>query len=124
RVLSLRALRQVLSDRRNPRGDAGGLMTPRHAAIAWTLAGNTIYAGCQWAMLVVIAKLGSSEAVGAFALAFAVTAPVVMLSSLQLRVVQATDARGQFEFGHYLALRLVTIAVAWPACVTAGCFGG
>ena len=97
-------------------------MTPLRAAIAWTLLGNTIYAACQWAMLVVVAKLASAESVGSFALAFAVTAPVMMLSNLQLRAVQATDARDQFAFGHYLALRIVTIAGAVLACVSIGWF--
>ena len=60
-------------------------------AVAWTFAGNTIYAACQWAMLVIVAKLGSADAVGVFALAFAVTAPVMLLTGLQLRAVQATD---------------------------------
>jgi O-antigen/teichoic acid export membrane protein len=98
-------------------------MTPLRAAIAWTLAGNTIYAACQWSMLVVVAKLASAESVGSFALAFAVTAPLMMLSNLQLRAVQATDARNQFAFGHYLALRLITIGVALPACLWVAYFG-
>src|SRR5262249_54015187 len=98
-------------------------MTPLRTAVAWTVAGNTIYAGCQWAMLMVIAKLGSADAVGAFALAFAVTAPVMMFSSLQLRVVQATDAQAEFAFGHYLAVRLVTTGAALLVCACAGWFG-
>jgi O-antigen/teichoic acid export membrane protein len=83
----------------------------------WTLAGNMVYSICQWGMLVVIARLGSPEKVGLFALAFAVTGPLVMSSNLQLRVVQATDARGEFLFGHYLALRLMTITTALIAIV-------
>src|SRR5439155_16556456 len=75
-------------------------------------------------MLVVVAKLGSADSVGAFALAFAVTAPLMMLSNLQLRVVQATDARNQFAFGHYLALRLATLGVALTACMWMGYVGG
>jgi O-antigen/teichoic acid export membrane protein len=98
-------------------------MRPFSAPVAWTLAGNTIYAGCQWAMLVVIAKLGSADALGSFALAFALTAPVMMLSGLQLRAVQATDAQHQFEFGHYLALRLITTGAALLVCLVAGLFG-
>src|SRR5947209_14419504 len=77
------------------------------ANFSWTFIGNIVYAGCQWAMLVVLAKLGSPELVGRFALGFAVTAPVVMLTNLQLRGVQATDARQEHRFGEYLALRLV-----------------
>ena len=73
----------------------------------WTLAGNLIYAACQWGMLSALAKLGSAAVVGQFALGLAITAPVFMLTNLQLREVQATDARSEYEFGHYFSLRLV-----------------
>lgn len=97
-------------------------MTMLRSSIAWTLAGNTVYAGCQWAMLVAVAKLGSAESVGFFALAFALTSPLMVLSNLQLRAVEATDARGEFAFGHYFALRLVTIGAALLVCLLLGCF--
>jgi len=63
-------------------------------------------------MLVVLAKLTSPEMVGRFALGLAVTAPIIMLSQLQLRGVQATDAKDEYTFGQYLGLRLVTTAMA------------
>jgi O-antigen/teichoic acid export membrane protein len=78
---------------------------------AWTLAGNAIYAACQWGMLVSIAKLGTPAMLGQFALGLAVTAPVFMLTGLNLRVVLATDARGEYRLGHYLAPRLLGTAV-------------
>lgn len=78
----------------------------------WNLAGNVVYAGCQWGILVVLAKLTSPEMVGRFALGLAVTAPIIMLSQLQLRGVQATDAKDEYTFEHYLGLRLVTTALA------------
>jgi O-antigen/teichoic acid export membrane protein len=71
-----------------------------------------IYAVCQWGMLVVLAKLGTPETVGQFALGLAVTAPVIMLANLGLRSVQATDARQIYTFGHYLGLRLVSVILA------------
>lgn len=74
--------------------------------------GNIAYAGCQWGILVILAKLTSPEMVGRFALGLAVTAPIIMLSNLQLRGVQATDARGEYLFGHYLGLRLITTLLA------------
>lgn len=83
------------------------------ANFAWTLAGNVVYAGCQWAMLVVLAKLGTPQIVGQFALALAITAPVLMFTNLQLRQVQATDARAEYPFADYLALRLVTTGLAF-----------
>ena len=91
---------------------------------SWTLVGNIVYAGCQWGMLAVIAKRSSPEMVGRFALGLAVTAPIMLLASLKLRSVQATDALGEYCFGHYLGLRLLTTPVALLAiiglCLKAG----
>jgi len=80
---------------------------------AWTFLGNVVYAACQWGMLVSLAKLGTPEMVGQFALGLAVGAPVMMLANLQLRSVQATDARNEYQFGDYLALRLATTTLAF-----------
>jgi O-antigen/teichoic acid export membrane protein len=79
---------------------------------SWTFVSNVVYAGCQWGMLVVLAKLGSPEMVGQFTLGLAVTAPVLMFTKLHLRAVQATDARNQFIFGDYLGLRLISTGLA------------
>ena len=76
-------------------------------SVAWTLAGNLTYALCQWGMLAVLAKSGDAAAAGQFALGLAVAAPVFMLTNLQLRGAQATDARLEFRFSHYFTLRLL-----------------
>ncbi len=81
-------------------------LTLRHN-FSWTFIGNAVYAGCQWGMLVVLAKLGSPEMVGKFTLGLAITAPVIMFTNLQLRTVQATDAKRQYLFSDYLGLRLL-----------------
>ncbi len=60
----------------------------------------------------VLAKLGSPEQVGQFALGMAVCAPVWLFSNLHLREVQATDATRESGFGEYLALRLATAFTA------------
>ena len=82
------------------------------ANFVWTFAGNVIYAGCQWLMLVVLAKLGKPEMVGQYALALAVTAPVLMFASLDMRTVIATDAKGEYRFTEYLGMRLLTTVLA------------
>jgi O-antigen/teichoic acid export membrane protein len=82
------------------------------ANFVWSLLGNVVYAACQWGILVVLAKFGSPVLVGEFALALAVTAPVMIFASLSLRNVQATDARGEYEFADYLSLRGVATALA------------
>jgi len=76
------------------------------------ISGNVFYAGCCWGILVALAKLGSAKMVGQFVLGLAIVDPVVTFANLQLRIVLATDAKGEYHFGHYLGLRLVTSAVA------------
>ena len=82
------------------------------ANFSWTFVGNVINAGCWFAMTIVLAKLGSPEHLGQFALGLATTAPIFMFASLRLRDVQATDAKQEYRFGDYFALRLITTAVS------------
>lgn len=91
---------------------------------SWTFVGNVVYAASQWGMLVAIAKIGTPEMVGQFALALAVTAPVIMLANLQLRSIQATDAKREYTFGDYLGLRLITTLLAVIFIVFISFFGG
>jgi O-antigen/teichoic acid export membrane protein len=83
----------------------------------WFLAGNVAYTLAQWGMVVLVARLGTVQSVGIFALAFAVCAPVVMLANLRLRFVQASDVRHENAFAEYLALRMVTTIMALAAIV-------
>src|SRR5690606_6566465 len=79
---------------------------------SWTFAGNVVYAASQWGMLVVLARVGTPEMVGQFALGLAVTAPIILFANLALRQVQATDARREYAFGEYFGLRIVTTLLA------------
>ncbi len=82
------------------------------ANFSWTFVGNVINAASWFAMTIVLAKLGSPEHVGQFALALATTAPIFMFATLRLRDVQATDSKQEYLFGDYFALRLITTALA------------
>lgn len=114
----------------NPTKGEGELQPVRTAVplslrrnFVWTFVGNVVYAGCQWAMLVVLAKLGSPVQVGQYSIGLAVTAPIIMLANLQLRGVQATDARDEYTFGQYLSLRLVTTCCAFVIISTIALLG-
>ena len=63
---------------------------------------------CQWGMLVVLTKLLSAVEVGYYSLALAITSPIVVFTTLQLRSVQVTDTKNEFYFQDYLGVRLVT----------------
>jgi len=78
----------------------------------WTYVGNMVYSVSQWGILMVLAKLGSSELVGAFALAMAINLPITMLCGLSLNALQVTDAKEAYAFGHYLGLRIIGVTVA------------
>ncbi|MGE0267510.1 MAG: oligosaccharide flippase family protein [Candidatus Omnitrophota bacterium] len=88
------------------------LLTPTKINFLWMMLANGIYALCQWGMLIVLAKLGSPEIVGQFALGIAITAPVIMIANMQLRGVQATDARKEYFLADYMAVRIASTAVA------------
>ena len=100
-----------------------GVSTLRHN-FSWTLVGSVMYAACQWAMLVALAKVGSARMVGEFALALAVTTPVILMTNLNLRVVQATDVQNDYSFRDYFVVRSVMLVIAVTAiallCLTFG----
>jgi O-antigen/teichoic acid export membrane protein len=79
---------------------------------SWTLAGNIVYAACQWGMLIVLAKLGGPLMVGQFALGLSICAPIMLFAGMSLKTVQASDVRLQYTFADYFGLRLITTGVA------------
>lgn len=91
---------------------------------SWTLAGNLVYALCQWATIVVIARLGSPELVGRFSLGYAIATPVFMFAGLQLRTLQVTDARGESSFADYMGVQLATNVFALLIVGVIAAFGG
>ncbi len=90
---------------------------------AWVLAGNVVFAGCQWGMIVALAKMGSTLMVGQFSLGLAIATPILMFTNLHLRTVQATDARQFYCFGEYFRLRAVMTLAGLAVIVVVACFG-
>lgn len=83
------------------------------ADFSWMLSGNVVYSACQWGIILALAKLGSAEQVGMYALGMAVCAPIVLFANLQLRTLLASDVRDEFRFGHYLAFRFGSLLLAF-----------
>jgi O-antigen/teichoic acid export membrane protein len=79
-----------------------------------------IAAGAQWSLLILLAKLGSVEEVGEFALASAIAAPVFMLADLNLRAYLATDAREEFDFSTYFTCRVGAVGLAFITILLVG----
>ena len=94
------------------------------ANFAWTFIGNLIFSGCQWAILVILARFGTPDIVGQFALGLAICTPILIFSNLQLRVIQATDVEDKYSFGDYFWLRLVTTGLFFLIIAGITSFGG
>jgi O-antigen/teichoic acid export membrane protein len=80
---------------------------------SWTLVGNAVYAGGQFGILMLLAKLLRPELVGQYALGLAIVYPVMMFTNLQLRQVMTSGSRKDVHFGNYLTLRLLTTSSAF-----------
>lgn len=94
------------------------------ANFRWAFAGNVVYAACQWAMLSVLARLGTAEAVGQFVLGLSIAAPIMALTMLQLRSVQVTDVHEAFTFADYFGTRIVWTIAGLIAIVVCASVGG
>lgn len=71
----------------------------------WSLGGNTVYNLAQWLLLVALARLTNTEAVGQFGLSLAIAAPVYLAVGLNLRIVIATDSGTRWRLIDYMRLR-------------------
>lgn len=89
---------------------------PLRINIGWTFVGNLIYAASQWGVLALLAKLSSADQsatqVGKYSLGLAIATPTLALTRLHLHQVQVTDARGDYQFAHYLSTRVLTSLAA------------
>lgn len=90
----------------------------------WMFVGNAIYSACQWLLISVLAKMTTPEAVGKYALAIAITAPLMYLANFSVGVMLVTDTLRQTEFKDYRNTRLVLIALSFLAtagiCIASG----
>ncbi|MFO0839273.1 MAG: hypothetical protein U1D55_12215 [Phycisphaerae bacterium] len=92
--------------------------------ITYALAGEVFFNLCRLGVVVLLAKFTSAEILGQFDYSLAISAPVVLFCSLQLKPAFVSDVTGAFPFGAYRALRTIGMIgaalalaafVAWKA---------
>lgn len=94
-----------------------GRIRPRLSTnVRWTLLGTAAHSVSQWLQFAILARAGGPEAVGRYALALALTAPVMSFAALQLRALLASDPAERFVFREYRALASITAAIGLVAC--------
>ncbi len=89
---------------------------------SWAFAGHAVYAGGQWAVLVLLVNALSPAEVGRYAYALAVTSPIFVLAGVRLRHVLATAVASPGDFRDYLTTRLLTTGCALFASLAIGAF--
>jgi len=94
------------------------------ANFSWTVVGNFTYALCQWGMVTLLVKVSNPEVVGQLTFGLALTAPIFMLSNLQLRSLQATETAGALRFADFAGVRTATTALAMAVTLGLAALGG
>lgn len=94
-------------------GQLRGRPTPLARGAALAILGSGAFNLCRFAVVVLLARCATPELVGAFDFAsVALAAPLVLFLGLELRAVFVADARDEFPFGAYRALRRITLLAA------------
>ncbi|ETX16723.1 hypothetical protein OCH239_01290 [Roseivivax halodurans JCM 10272] len=73
--------------------------------LAFGLFGNVIFAITQWAIVAVVARLGTPEEVGAVTIATALATPLFMLAAMSMREGHSVDDLTEFGRDDYFALQ-------------------
>jgi len=78
---------------------------------SWMFVATAVSSVLKWGMVIVLAKVGSTEMVGVWTLAMAICLPVTFLTGLNLESALVTDSRREFPIGQYLGLRMLSSVV-------------
>ncbi|WP_214844331.1 oligosaccharide flippase family protein [Exiguobacterium sp. s150] len=81
--------------------------------LTWSLIGNLLYALSQWVVISLIAKFGSLEDLGLYTFSYAITAPIMLFFSFQLKLLLATDEMNEYQFTQYLGARIVHLSLGY-----------
>lgn len=78
----------------------------------WILAGSVSTAAANWGAIVLLARFGAPETLGAYALGLSMASVAYALSGLELRTLQVTQQNDEPPFTAYFGLRMATSLTA------------
>jgi O-antigen/teichoic acid export membrane protein len=82
--------------------------------IAWNSVGSIVRLGCNYLITIAVVRLSHGfDAAGTLSLAMSVSNLVSPFADFRLHTVQVTDVRNEHSSGEYIALRLMTSALAF-----------
>jgi len=80
--------------------------------MVYAVAGNVFFNLCRFGVVVILAKFATVELQGQYNYAIALTSPIILFFTFNLRGAYVSDARGQFTFGTYHTFRTVGMVLA------------
>ena len=86
--------------------------------------GNVVAAACQFGLYMVLTKLAAPASLGYYTLGVSIATPLLTLGNLNLRALLATDAKEEYAFSQYLAIRVLTTAAACLVVICVAVFQG
>ena len=83
----------------------------------WSFLGNLIFLGCQWSIMLILARKGTPFIAGQYALALGFTMPVIAVCQMQLTQLQVTDIKKEHSLKDYFVFRSVALLVGFLSVI-------
>lgn len=75
----------------------------------WSFLGNLIFLGCQWLIMLILARKGTPFIAGQYALALGFVMPVIAVCQMQLSQLQITDIKKEHSLKDYFVFRSIAL---------------
>ena len=82
-------------------------------SIFWSFVGNLIFLGCQWLVMIVLARMSTPFLAGQYAIALGFTMPVIAICQMQLTQIQITDIKKEHSLKDYFVFRSIMLLIGF-----------
>lgn len=82
-------------------------------SVFWSFVGNLIFLGCQWLVMLVLARMGTPFLAGQYAIALGFTMPVIAVCQMQLTQLQITDIKKEHSLKDYFVFRSIMLLIGF-----------
>lgn len=87
------------------------------AVYVWNVVGSMANALLSVVVLMIVTRSLDNREADIFSVAWTISQLMATIGTFQIRVYQATDVRGEFDFRQYLLFRIITIAVMFVVSI-------
>lgn len=85
-------------------------------SVAWNTIGNFIYMVCQWALTVLVVRLGNYQSAGYLNLAMTTSSTFSAISLFSMRNYQVSDVNHEYSNSEYVCSRVISCLISVIVC--------